>query len=135
MSHVTSFGFQVGLEIVPESLSRSAISATARLLQIFRAVRHLIFGWRDLSCSFMPSFLPEPFLKTQQPNLRKAPFQSRNVRLETRIVEPAKHLVKLLAKNQADKRQREPLKFDAFAQNATKNIRRLNIGEIAARNL
>ena len=62
----------------------------------------------------------------------KTAFQSRNVSLKSRFVEPTKHLVEFLPKNQTDHRQRKLSKFNPLSQDATEDFRGLNIGEVAS---
>src|SRR5262249_38093984 len=72
----------------------------------------------DLPRSFVPALMEQPLLQGQQVDFGVRFLQGTNVGLETRITKPPKHLVKLLAQNQADQWQRKLLKFDTFSQDA-----------------
>jgi hypothetical protein len=90
-------------------------------------------GRRNFPCSFVPTFLSQPCFEVKQAHLRKARLQGRNVGVEPRFVEPTKHLVEFLSQYQTNKRQRKLLKLNLLTEHAAENFRRLNIGELTAR--
>src|SRR5215468_5229068 len=70
--------------------------------------------------ALVPSFVAQPFLERPKMNFGIAPAELFNVRLETGMIEPAEHLVKLLPKGEADNRKRQSPKPHLFAEHAAK---------------
>src|SRR5215510_6565935 len=68
-------------------------------------------------------------------NLGIAPTKLSDVRLITRIIEPAEHLVKLSAEKEPHHRHRQPLKLHRLAKNTAENLSGLRIGQLASGNL
>ena len=64
-----------------------------------------------------------------------APTEPLDVRLETGVIEPAEHLVKLLPEDEANNRKRQSPKLHLFAEHAAKDLCRFQIGEFTARDL
>src|SRR6266567_2841575 len=89
--------------------------------------------WRpDSAGAFVPSFGAQPLLERLKLNLGVFAPQFRDVCLEARLVEPAEHLVELLAEEKANHRHGELLEFHGLAQNSTEDLGGFGIGQLAS---
>src|SRR5215469_10275986 len=68
-------------------------------------------------------------------DLRIRSPQSRNIRLEARFIEPAKHPIEFVAQHNPDERQREFLKFYGFSEDTAEDLGGLDIRQFASRYL
>src|SRR5215510_10510165 len=68
-------------------------------------------------------------------NLGIAATKLSDVRLITRIIEPAEHLVELFAEKEPHHRHGKPLKLHRLAENTTENLSGLGICQLASGNL
>ena len=81
--------------------------------------------WRpDAAGAFVPSFGAQPLLERLKLNLGVFAPRFQDVCLEARLVEPAEHLVELLAEEKANHRHGELLEFHGLAQNSTEDLLR-----------
>src|SRR5262252_6618140 len=78
--------------------------------------RSSAFRRADASRALVPSFVTQPFVEAPQAYLRIAPAKAVDVGLESRDVEPAKHLMELLAEDEAHDREGQVLERDFLAQ-------------------
>src|SRR5262245_6147075 len=97
--------------------------------------RSSAFRRADASRALVPAFVTQPLLEASQAHLRIASAKSVDVGLEPRGIEPAEHLVELLAEDEAHDRQRQALERDLLAKHAAENLGCLEIGKLAAGDL
>src|SRR5262249_47124765 len=65
-----------------------------------------------MSSPLMPSLVDQPFLQGVEMNFVITAPKARDVSLESRFVEPSKHLIKLLAQNESNHRHRQLAELD-----------------------
>src|SRR5712692_6592492 len=68
-------------------------------------------------------------------NLRVLATKARNVSLEALVIEPAEHLIELLAQNESNDRHGKLFKLHWLSQDTAENFRGLGIGQLASGNL
>ena len=67
-------------------------------------------------------------------NFRIAATESRNIRLEARLIEPTEHQIELLAQDESHEGQRKFLKFHGLAQHPAEDLRSFEIRQLASGN-
>src|SRR5215831_12926328 len=97
-------------------------------------------NWSDFwhlysPCAFVPPFVPQPLFQGLKLNLGVSPTKLRDVCLKARFIEPAEHLVELLAQEKPNRQHGQLLEFHGFAEDPTKYLRGLRIGQLAPRDL
>ena len=80
----------------------------------------------------MPTLIAQPLLQRAETDFGVAPAQAFDVGLEACLIEPAKHLIKLLSQHEANDRKWYSLKFHFLSEHATKDLGRLGIRQLAA---
>src|SRR5262249_26070545 len=116
------------------SVNRNSDEADGRLN--LQASSDESFLWRpNMSSPLMPSLVDQPFLQGVEMNFVITAPKARDVSLESRFVEPSKHLIKLLAQNESNHRHRQLAELDRLPKDTAENPGCFRISQLASGNL
>src|SRR5262245_17957290 len=102
-----------------------------RQVETFRRAGCSLLRRANATDALVPALVAQPLLQRLQTDFGIAPAQARDVRLESRFVEPSEHLVELPAEEEPDHRQGQPAKLYGLAEDPAEDFRGLQVGQFA----